>query len=85
MVDHDLRSLISILRQFLSQCDVGPWLIFILRQFLTHCDIGPLLTMDDHDCKPKRFISNPMINIINPMNNIIPQEYEPNKAKRLIL
>ena len=49
-----------------------PWLIFILIQCLSQCDVGQCLTIFGHAYKPKRIILNPEINIINPMNSIIP-------------
>ena len=46
-------------------------LIFILRQYLSQCPIGTWFTIVDHNYKPKGFILNHRINIINLINNIL--------------
>jgi len=45
-------------------------LIFILRQYLSQCQIGTWFTIVDNNYKPKGFILNNRINIINLINNI---------------
>jgi len=84
IVHFHIEAIFDIMRYWTRVYDGWPW--------LSRCDVGPRdnlchnVTIVDHDCQWLTMvyfhietILNPrinIINIINPMNNIIPREYE---------